>query len=82
VFGALLLTSVVVLRVERVLYIQSHHLQFLPDLRLSGYENDSLTIRPIKMQNPSLLAEGAFGVGEIEVSLVMDVHKELTNSCG
>ncbi len=75
-FGALLLTSVVVLRVERVLYIQSHHLQFLPDLRLSGYENDSLTIRPIKMQNPSLLAEGAFD------SLVMDVHKELTNGCG
>ncbi len=35
-FGALLkgLTSVVVLKVERALYIHSPHLQFLPDLRL------------------------------------------------
>ncbi len=34
-FGALLKgTSVVVLRVERALYIHSPHLQFLPDLRL------------------------------------------------
>ncbi len=34
-FGVLLKgTSVVVLRVERALYIHSPHLQFLPDLRL------------------------------------------------
>ncbi len=34
-FGALLKdTSVVVLKVERELYVQSPHLQFLPDLRL------------------------------------------------
>ncbi len=34
-FGALLKgTSVMVLRVERALYIQSPHLQSLPDLRL------------------------------------------------
>ncbi len=50
-FGALLKgTSVVVLRVERVLYIHSPHLQFLSDLRLElnsqplGYESDSLTL--------------------------------------
>ncbi len=43
-FGALLKgTSVVVLRVERVLDILSPHLQFLQPL---GYESDSLTIRP------------------------------------
>ncbi len=41
-------TSVVVLKEERALYIQSPHLQFLLDLRLepSGYKSDSLTIRP------------------------------------
>ncbi len=43
-------TSVVVLRVERALYIHSLHLQFLPDLRREpwplDYESDSLTIRP------------------------------------
>ncbi len=34
-FGVLLKgTSVVVLKVERALYIHSPHLQFLPDLRL------------------------------------------------
>ncbi len=44
------LTSVVVLRVERALYIHSPHLQFLPVLdsnpRPFDYESDSLTIRP------------------------------------
>ncbi len=50
-FGALLKgTSVVVLRLERALYIHSPHLQFLPardsNPRLLGYEPDSLTIRP------------------------------------
>ncbi len=51
-FGALLKgTSVVVLRVERALYIHSPHLQSLLDLRLEpatlGYDSDSLTIRPL-----------------------------------
>ncbi len=50
-FGALLKsTSVVVLRVERALYIHSPHLQFLPARDLNSqpldYESDSLTIRP------------------------------------
>ncbi len=50
-FGALLKdTSVVVLRVERVLYIHSLHLQFLPaqDSNSQPFdcESDSLTIRP------------------------------------
>ncbi len=50
-FGALLKgTSVVVLRVERALYIHSPHLQFLPardsNPQPLGYEPDSLTIRP------------------------------------
>ncbi len=51
-FGALLkgLTSVVVLRVERALYIHSPHLQSLPardsNPQPSGYKSDSLTIRP------------------------------------
>ncbi len=49
-FGALLKdTSVVVLRVERALYIHSPHLQFLPaqdSNRPLDYESDSLTIRP------------------------------------
>ncbi len=51
-FGALLkgLTSVVVLRVERVLHIHSPHLQFLPardsNSQPFDYESDSLTIRP------------------------------------
>ncbi len=43
-------TSVVVLRVERVLYIHSPHLQFLPardsNSQPLGYESDSLTIGP------------------------------------
>ncbi len=50
-FGALLKgTSVVVLKVERVLYIHSPHLQFLPARDSNpwplGYEPNSLTIRP------------------------------------
>ncbi len=50
-FGALLKgTSVVVLRVERALYIHSPHLQFLPardsNSQPFDYESDSLTIRP------------------------------------
>ncbi len=50
-FGALLKgTSVVVLRVERALYIHSPHLQFLPardsNSQPLDYESDSLTIRP------------------------------------
>ncbi len=50
-FGALLKgTSVVVLSVERALYIHSPHLQFLPardsNLQPLDYESDSLTIRP------------------------------------
>ncbi len=50
-FGALLKgTSVVVLRVERALYIHSPHLQFLPardsNSQPFNYESDSLTIRP------------------------------------
>ncbi len=50
-FGALLKgTSVMVLRVERVLYIHSPHLQFLPARDLNSqpfdYESDYLTIRP------------------------------------
>ncbi len=43
-------TSVVVLRVGRVLYIHSSHLQFLPardsNSQPFDYESDSLTIRP------------------------------------
>ncbi len=43
-------TSVVVLRVERALYIHSPHLQFLPardsNSQPLDYESDSLTIRP------------------------------------
>ncbi len=43
-------TSVVVLRVERALYIHSPHLQSLPDWDLNSqpldYKSDSLTIRP------------------------------------
>ncbi len=50
-FGALLKgTSVVVLKVERALYIHSPHLQFLPardsNSQPFDYESDSLTIRP------------------------------------
>ncbi len=50
-FGDLLKgTSVVVLRMERALYIHSPHLQFLPARDLNSqpfdYESDSLTIRP------------------------------------
>ncbi len=50
-FGALLKgTSVVVLRVESVLYIHSPHLQFLPawdsNSQPLDYESNSLTIRP------------------------------------
>ncbi len=50
-FGALLKgTSVVVLRVERALYIHFPHLQFLPardsNWQPLDYESDSLTIRP------------------------------------
>ncbi len=50
-WGALLKsTSVVVLRVERALYIHSPHLQFLQardsNSQPLGYESDSLTIRP------------------------------------
>ncbi len=50
-FGALLKgTSVVVLKVERALYIHSPHLQFLPtrdsNSQPFNYESDSLTIRP------------------------------------
>ncbi len=50
-FGALLKgTSVMVLRVERVLVIHSPHLQFLPardsNSQPLDYESDSLTIRP------------------------------------
>ncbi len=50
-FGALLKgTSVVVLKVERALYIHSPHLQFLPardsNSQPLDYESDSLTIRP------------------------------------
>ncbi len=50
-FGALLKgTSVVVLRVERALYIHSPHLQFLPardsNSQPLSYESDSVTIRP------------------------------------
>ncbi len=50
-FGALLKgTSVVVLKVERAMYIHSPHLQFLPardsNSQPLGYETDSLTIRP------------------------------------
>ncbi len=49
--GALLKgTPVVVLKVERALYIHSPHLQSLPDQDSNsqpfGYESDSLTIRP------------------------------------
>ncbi len=50
-FGALLkgLTSVMVLKVERALYIHSPHLQFLQDRDLNSppldYESNSLTIR-------------------------------------
>ncbi len=44
------LTSVVVLRVERAMYIHSPHLQFLAawdsNLQPFNYESDSLTIRP------------------------------------
>ncbi len=43
-------TSVVVLRMERALYIHSPHLQFLPardsNSQPFDYESDSLTIRP------------------------------------
>ncbi len=50
-FSALLKgTSVVVLRVERVLYIHSPHLQFLPardsNSQPLDHESDSLTIKP------------------------------------
>ncbi len=50
-FGALLKgTSVVVLKVERALYIHSPHLQFLPardsNSQPFDYESNSLTIRP------------------------------------
>ncbi len=50
-FGALLKgTSVVVLRVERALYIHCPHLQFLPARDLNpqplDYETESLTVRP------------------------------------
>ncbi len=48
-FGALLKgTSVVVLRVERALYILSPHLQFLPagDSNSQPFDYKSLTIRP------------------------------------
>ncbi len=50
-FGALLKdTSVMVLRVERALDINSPHLQFLPARDSTSqpldYETDSLTIRP------------------------------------
>ncbi len=50
-FGALLKgTSVVVLRVERALYIHCPHRQFLPaqdsNSQPLDYESDSLTIRP------------------------------------
>ncbi len=62
-FGALLKgTSVVVLKVERVLYIHSPHLQFLPvrdsNSQPLDYESDSLTIRPRlprEAPNPQLL---------------------------
>ncbi len=57
-FGALLKgTSVVVLKVERALYIHSPHLQFLPardsNSQPLGYESDSLTIRPQLPQKAS-----------------------------
>ncbi len=50
-FGALLKgTSVMVLKVERVLFIHNPHLQFLPvresNQRPSGYKPNSLTARP------------------------------------
>ncbi len=50
-FGALLKgTSVVVLKVERALYIHSPHLQFLPardsNSQPLDYESESITIRP------------------------------------
>ncbi len=48
-FGALIKgTSVVVLKVERTLYIHSPHLKFLParDSNSLDYESDTLTIRP------------------------------------
>ncbi len=56
-FGALLKgTSVVVLRVERVLYIHTPHLQSLPARDLNSqpfdYESDSLTIRPWLPEQP------------------------------
>ncbi len=48
--GSILNTSVVVLRIERVLYIHSPHRQFLPardsNSQPLDYESDSLTIRP------------------------------------
>ncbi len=55
-FGALLKgTSVVVLRVERALYIHCPHLQFQPGRNSNSqpfnYESDSLTIRPWLPQN-------------------------------
>ncbi len=51
-FGALLkgLTSVVVLKVERMLVIHSPHRQFLLkqgfELTTSGYKSDALSIKP------------------------------------
>ncbi len=59
-FGALLKgTSVVVLKVERALYIHSPHLQFLPardsNSQPFDYESDSLTIRPRLHVVPSAL---------------------------
>ncbi len=57
-FGSLLKgTSVVVLRVERALYIHSPHLQFLPardsNSQPLGYKSNSLTIRPRLPLTPS-----------------------------
>ncbi len=51
-FGALFkgLTSVVVMKVERLLFIHSTHRQFLPEPRFEpttlGYKSDTLSIRP------------------------------------
>ncbi len=56
-FGALLkgLTSVVVLKVERMLVIHSPHRQFLPELRFEpttlGYKYDALSIKVTTAQS-------------------------------
>ncbi len=59
-FGALLkgLTSVVVLKVERALFIHSPHLQSLPDLRTHDLRVTSPTLYPLVLaQNCSYLSQ-------------------------